>query len=489
MKRGRRRRCSIKLMEQFQKRILSGSIYTRSDDAISLVRQNSNVFTSLFSSFYIFGVFPWCDEPTPQLLFKFPDVPDEIDSSLPNLCFPNQCSFRICRFKERRSFLKDHIIDDSEITSSKFVPMYFPEDTDDPYMFCTYVNVSPLTVPSFAHSYAFSELLDMVKSDSMKMSMVCLAFKTKLPFHELFRNLGRWILQSELVTRFGRSVDIFSEDGGRIDREMWAQFQAQRASIRSAIEALYRLPVPIQGNSLEYESESALIPSFRWERPLVTDAANHLMLAQEAVRVLMKFIPKKRFAALFFSLFLEKKILVHSVDMQYVCWAVLALHFLLRPLCWVCGSVSSLPRMLEDLLDSPNPMIFGLNFVAAADEPDNVYVDLAKRSVVAPAYPEPPFRREFADGVNSIWEKEGAPALLLQHCNDYVQRVISSVQMCIMTNFTDPVHVNSIFMSELFLGHFKPEERGFCSELKDTQMFTFYVEQECRKKSDQMVFQ
>lgn len=487
--RRRQRKCSIKLMEQFQKRILSSSIYTRSDDAISLVQQNSNVFNLLFSSFYVFGVYPWSLEPTPQMLYKFPNSAVEEDNSLPNLCFPNQCCFKILRFKDKTEFIKKHIIDDSEITKCKFVPMYFPEDTEDPYMFCTYLNVSPLTIPSFAHDLELDEMIGMVGNDSIKMSMICLAFKTKLPFHELFKDLNIWILRNDLIARFVKSVDIFSSEGVGFDKNKWIQFQEQRDSIKIILNTLYQSKIPIQGNCLIYESEQSLIPSFKWERPLVTDEENHIILATEAMRIFMKFIPKKNFIPIFLNLFLEKKIIVCSVDMQYVCWIILALHFLLRPLYWVCGSVSSLPYILEEYLDSPNPMIFGLTFNTSYFAPENVCIDLTKKKIYTPPCPDPPFKKDFTDSINNLWDKENSHLLILKYCNDYIKKVIGSVQSCIMTNFTDPVHVNSIFMSELFLGHFKPEERDFCNDLKDTQMFTFYVEQECRKKSDQMVFQ
>jgi hypothetical protein len=78
---------------------------------------------------------------------------------------------------------------------------------------------------------------------------------------------------------------------------------------------------------------------------------------------------------------MEKSIVICHPDERRVCNAVLALHFLLRPLEWVSASISFLPPSLSELLSAPSPILIGAAHLLQPVGPGFVCLDLARPSL------------------------------------------------------------------------------------------------------------
>ncbi|KAH0794551.1 DENN domain-containing protein [Histomonas meleagridis] len=303
----------------------------------------------------------------------------------------------------------------------------------------------------------------------------------------MFDLFFEWFMRTELLSRV-QIYEIFNYNS-KPDFSQCKWAETQRKYSLDVLKKLQGLVFPNQGECIDIQHPVVNVPEFHWKRPDEKDGVlgSFTSIAENSVKYLLaKIVNPKHFISLFFNLFLERTIIVYSNEIDVICWIVLALHFLLRPMRWVSGSISCLPADFEDFMNSPNPLIIGTLF-KGSPEPDSVYLNFIKTSFNLPNYFKPPFLKDFVHNINHCWGKENTPTEILKFCNDYVSKMEKAIQVCIMTNFTDPVRVNSVFMKELFLGRFDPSEREFCNALLDTQMFRFHVEQECKKKSDQMI--
>jgi hypothetical protein len=79
---------------------------------------------------------------------------------------------------------------------------------------------------------------------------------------------------------------------------------------------------------------------------------------------------------------LEQFVIVLHHDPAVVTQVILALHFMIKPLHWVLGSISLLPNELMDLLHSPQPMLVGTTMRINHSEETHIHVDLVKNRIV-----------------------------------------------------------------------------------------------------------
>jgi hypothetical protein len=96
---------------------------------------------------------------------------------------------------------------------------------------------------------------------------------------------------------------------------------------------------------------------------------------------------------------------VFHTDETIVNTVILALHFMLRPLRWVSGSISILHDCLEDLLSAPNPLLVGMTKQLIEMGLGFVYFNLVTREVRASDgdFPLLPKRAEMEKKLKHIW--------------------------------------------------------------------------------------
>jgi hypothetical protein len=225
---------------------------------------------------------------------------------------------------------------------------------------------------------------------------------------------------------------------------------------------------------------------FQWRRPRVRK--NYYPLGQRALADLVKYTNIRVFSQMFAALLLEKTIVVYHPDDAVVSHVILALHFMLRPLRWVNGSVSILPDNLAALLAAPTPLLVGQTTELGEMQPWFAYFDLAKQKHEAGGVLLYPKAGEMEKTLRHIWQtkpsKLEAYGEILDCTNGVVQTFLDPVEQALMSQFSQSGTVRSAFFRELYLKRFPLEERQFAEAVTRTQMFQMRVEQDCRRRSD-----
>lgn len=455
------------------------------DDSTHLMPKFSDNPLSMMDGFYVIGALPWEYTLSPRILYSFPEN-DESTSVYSQFVLPNGCDFQVESFDHvgeaiQKMFEEEHVDDES------FINLYFPENRSAPYLFCYRFKVNPLTIPSFAHKLSLSELLIHTTHLVVPTCTICIAIKTRLPFISLFKTFVKWILDSERIARmqsFG-VIDKYFHTYDTSDDEsitMWPSIH--RTSFEMEIINFLSSCAPDPGQTMIMDCNP--FPIFEWVRPSYPKV--HYELAKIVLFDLVKRSTPRMLTTIFGAMLLEKTIILYHPSERVVCNAVLALHFMLNPLKWVSGSISTLPKQLEDLLNAPNPFIIG-TINPLSETPEYVYVDLESQDVSVGeldiAYPrEATMERTFRD----LWKRidsPNSPELLeiLKTTNGVVETMLASVATSIVTDFTD-TKIQSKFFIELYLKHFVLDERHFMTSFCNTQMFQLHIEQECKKRSD-----
>ncbi|OHT03046.1 hypothetical protein TRFO_29665 [Tritrichomonas foetus] len=493
----RERYDSFNLRKRFNHRFQMRADSSHGDDALKLDRRNSDQFDTLFESLFLIGSFPWENEDDKRILFKYPSI-NENDNSIVPFCFPTDNNFFIEKIHSNE-FYKTHLIDDNNIHNSKFFPLYFPSDEDSPYVFCLSFYASIFNLPSFIDEFEFSDALSYFKKDGHLIhSRLCLCVKTKLPFHSLFHSFLIWILRCEIIGRmtvFADVCDFFATNSFDISNNFWPlQHKNELLTILMNFSAY---PVPFPNETLVIDKRP--FPPFSWKRP--DDSMTIFPIAKIASIHLLSNINIDNFKKLFFSVLLEKTIIIYSKDIEDISWLILTLHYLIRPLKWVSVSVSLLPKQLYELLDAPNPIIAGVTdnlfdlsnsaskFDDTKDEtninPTNFFFYDTQKQHILYNYEIPlaPQESIFSDDISRCWKSSTSFTSILTLSNHFVSTILKVIDSCIMSNISDIENPSSIFMEELFLQNFPIQERPFLSLMASTQMFQFFVEQQCLKRS------
>jgi hypothetical protein len=195
----------------------------------------------------------------------------------------------------------------------------------------------------------------------------------------------------------------------------------------------------------------------------------------------------------FTALCFERTIVVFNEDEIVVNHILLSLHCLLRPLRWVCGSLSFLPLHLWDLLNAPNPLLIGMTREPESIQLGALYVDTMEDSILweGDRPNNSPRIAKIETLAAKLWKLVKSPESpellhLLRGCNEFVAEMLAPVAQSIMTDFSDPSQIQSKFFVELYLKQFAMADRAFVREVAATQMFMLYVEQSCRRKSEAM---
>jgi hypothetical protein len=84
-----------------------------------------------------------------------------------------------------------------------------------------------------------------------------------------------------------------------------------------------------------------------------------------------------------------------------------------------------------------------------------------------------------------IIRDETEPALI-ETANRIVARLIGPITASIITDFSNPSELQSLFFEELHLQQFPRAERVFVETFAETQMFRWRVKQECMMRSDRL---
>jgi hypothetical protein len=248
------------------------------------------------------------------------------------------------------------------------------------------------------------------------------------------------------------------------------------------------LPQPPPEKDALLVFDRAPYPPFRWRRPV--SERGYMELARHALKCLLGHLSLPTFVTLFSAVCLEKFVIVYHRDPVVVTQAVLALHFMIRPLRWVLGSVSLLPEALWELLTAPSPMVIGTAVAVPALERGKVFVDIGRDHIaIDEQFPDYPHRTQMIRELAAVLGEakaltDGHLNRLVMATNLAVRDMLGPCEASIMTDMSDAQKTQSKFIEELYLGQAPVKDRPFLREFSSTQMFRHHVEQECRKRSD-----
>jgi hypothetical protein len=475
--------CSANLTANFGETFKRSTELRDCDDAPMLIsRGQTECFDRLAFTFYVIGALPWDADLSPRVLFTHPSDADPAPA-LGHLLFPGGLQSSTIKFRSYGKLLNYLLVDQLPPTV-KLMVHYFPQDRHAPYVFYLKFPVIPLTVPPFCHNLSLDEILHHMSIDSAPQSEIALVIKTKFPFHALFDELFRWFIVADRVYRLPIStfLDDYYLGKVQVTKESQPWFDECRDFFTNIVLFVITLPPPDPGSPFLIDQPP--VPRFSWDRP----AAEHAFfpLAHTCLDCVVKHLSLPQFLTLFSALLLEKTILFYHKDESVVSQFVLASHYLLRPLLWVCGSISVLPKSLEDLLSAPNPFLLGLVEPVREIGPGAVFVDLIRPDIVLGdrKIQLMPASKALEKSLKPAWKNpEANLGLVLQECNQVVAELIAPVCSSIMTDFTQKDAPQSKFFKDLYLQHFPRDQRTFLDAFTSTQMFEVHLEQECKKRS------
>ncbi|OHS99291.1 hypothetical protein TRFO_34292 [Tritrichomonas foetus] len=354
----RKRRGNIKnitsadLQNSFRLRFSNnGSSNLGTDDAMTLLQYSSDQFNSLIDSFFIFGIFPFESEnEKPRTLFAYPNQDPKKNEVFCRFCFPN--SQRVNKKEKRKSLSLAY----NSTKTIDFIPLYFPESSDSPYLFVSKFFANSITMPIICHQM---NLCDVISRFDGQYSEFCIAIQSKLPFYSLFQDYVKWYLNCERILRLSISDDIENYYTGTMKTITSSRdfLEENRVKLLSHLTSFLSIPAPRVNESIEIDDPP--FTYFKWDRKY--SFHNYYPLACEVLYDLFQCLSLNNLIILFSGVLLEKSIVFYHPNQKISPSSVMAMHFLLKPLKWIGSSISILPTDLEDLLSAPNPFIIGLS--------------------------------------------------------------------------------------------------------------------------------
>jgi hypothetical protein len=442
----------------------------------------------LIQSLHIVGAYPWEYTHEASLLYSFPGG-SMLGQALPAMVLPRGCNFSVRSFAGPTGLFK-LLFDEASVYNGHFSILYVP--VRKCYLFCYRFRVTPFSLPSLSHPFTVADLLPRMTSCDMPECDMCIVIETKLPHFSLIRGLIQWMLHAELISRmemlaiierYYRTQEITDDD----KQESWPA--ENRCHIQKLLGDFASMTGPWPGETFVIDAPPA--PTFRWVCP--TCEPNYRPLAQHVLYDLVRHVSPKLFIQLFSALCLEKSIVVYHKDETLVSNVVLALHFLLRPMEWVAGSISVLPPQLDDMLSAPSPVLIGTTDRVNLVQRGFVLLDVVNRSLVFgdPQTPLYPKHQEVEKRLQKVWKEirnVDSPGLaeILDEANLLVAELVQPIPLSIIADISSPTEIRSRFFDELYLKQFPFAERPFVEAFAATQMFRWRIEQECRRRSDRL---
>ena len=436
-----------------------------------------NIFTSLS----IFGWCPWDANKTPRILFRTnEDESDGIAKLVCRCCFsdhpqPREAGIRYSGDAE----LKQVAMRGYDSANCQRFMLYFQE-LPAPYCYCCQLEVSPFTIPCLCHDKSFGEIMETVKDGVVPQSLICIVIHAKVAQRWLFYNVIDWLLQCEHVVR----LDVFCRSFGSTEC-VWPQ----KKVFARFLMHVQAFPFDPEANKCEiYEGSFS---SFKWIGD-ETLPRPELAIVRDCVNMFIDHVDVNGLITLISGLILELPIFVLGKQKTLVSDTIMALMFMVYPLRWIMPVICLLPEDLGDLLDSPVPSLIGTCGHVTPRSPNAVIVDLdappseAVRSATpVPRMPDDGTLIQELSGYMEHMRKDRVTAVccIVSAIEDKIRNLLEHVPRSIVTDFTSESHTRSHFMIELFLANFEKKDRHYMKLMRETQMFEYHLNRECRRQS------
>lgn len=186
--------------------------------------------------------------------------------------------------------------------------------------------------------------------------IICIV--TRYPFISFFKDFLTFIANSIKIERAKR----FSETVAPNDLNVYSTIDSQfllkflEDEVRPTLTKLLQVRCPDFNETIHIENMHAPI---NFTIPKMEDC--YTLEAEGGFEIQFRSLAFQEFILLYQFLLLEKTIILISEDMAQLTASVTTLVSLLKPFSWTYPMIASLPRSLYELLNSPVPIIVGLN--------------------------------------------------------------------------------------------------------------------------------
>jgi hypothetical protein len=182
-------------------------------------------------------------------------------------------------------------------------------------------------IPSLAYSFAVTDLLQQMTDSGISTCDMCIAIHTKSPHFAIFRGPIGWIMQGRLVSRMATApvIERYYATGEVTHQDtlkMWPL--ADRRSLQIELSHLC-----MRGGNEAAIIESPPAPAFVWT------CGGGPGIERHATYDLVRRLSPNVFVRLPSELLRERSIIMYERRETVVCNAILALHFLLKPMEWI----------------------------------------------------------------------------------------------------------------------------------------------------------
>ena len=434
---------------------------------------------NLFTSLSIFGWCLWDANKTPRILFRLnKDEDDHVAKVVCRCCFSDHPQPREARIRySDDTDLKQVAMRGYDSANQAKFTLYFQE-LPASYCYCCQLEVSPFTIPSVCHDKSFGEIMETVKDGFVPQSLICIVIHAKVARRGLYYNVIDWLLQCEHMVR----LDVFFRSFGSSEC-VWPQ----KKMFHRFLKHVQMFPFDPEAN--ECEIHEGPFPSFKWIGD-ETVPRPELAVVRDCVNMFIDHVDVNGFLTLISGLILEFPIYVLGKEKTLVSDTIMALTFMVYPLQWIMPVISLLPEEMHELVDSPVPSLIGTCGNVTPKLPNALIVDLdappnkAVRSVSpVPHIPDDGTLMQELTWYMEHMRKDRFTAIccIVSAIEDKIRNLLEPVPRSIVSDFTSKQQTR--FMIELFLANFEKQDRHFMRLMRETQMFEYHLNRECRRQS------
>jgi len=480
---------TLKLISCFRKKVGAIDVFPITSGTSLLVNAPSvfEEMPTLINNIFLVGALPWEETFEPHLLYNIPNNEKRFDP-VSSLCFPHKCRYGSRIIKSMRKFMQETLMKPVE-EKLEFFSLYLPQIEKAPHFFCCRFLGHALTIPTIFHDLTVSELFENVQKGEMRVSDMCICIQSSFTNEEFFFSLIKWIFDCESVSRLSLSpyIDSFLDKNFASEELSQAKWpENHRMALRDMIDSIILKPIPEPGDN--FLIDVLPFPKFSWGFPPYESIWN-----QSSVYCFGTFVNQvdmKAYVLIMASLCLEKTIILYSKSISTTTAIIRGFHYALWPLQWVASSISILPDVAKEAIESPTPMMIGLDRPVKDFSQDHVYIDIDNHKIYGSA-PRIPKSFDLSERLGGYWSKCNKQKTaedikkILEMTHLFIKDLISPLRASIMTDYSSMDNVRSVFMKEIFLQLVPLDIRSFMNEMIDTQMMQFYIELQCQKISEQ----
>lgn len=463
----------------------------------------------IFLHFAIVGPKDFNQNTEPSLLYEYPPNSGTSEYSIEHFIFfdpqtknqielPNESKFQW-------SFLPSSngqsFTDSGNKTDTEELLILKSEANQPVYIYCLRFYASPCSRPATEDFSGLKSEMETYQKEwkrthFLPLTRFAICFITSHPFYDFYFPILQQIIEIEARARMS-AVNLFgSKDTSKGRSFYWPECSFDDRT--AFLSQLYQLNLPIFGEYFNITFNNS--PLLSWKMPFSQDVPH--TLAQWGSNALLSWIDEQNFIRLISAILLEKYFIVIGRSISDIMRVVSFIPQLPFPFTWICPIITILPPDLFDVMDSPMANILGVRIPDDPNEAnflDNcleehksaVIINLETKKInIPPNMPLMPAADVFKSQIEPIWPEKNRPKtihtllnILQEHLNSSLSEPIGRSSPTMHQKEGNDIIEGSMFIPELFMRNFPPEDHSFLNLFLETQLFSAFKEQICRTKT------